>query len=51
MKRTQIQLDEPTWEVLRERAFRQKSSVAALIREMLHEHTAQEKKKRQIKTR
>ena len=36
MKRTQIQLDEPTYDVLRSQAFRRGISMAALIRELLH---------------
>ena len=32
MKRTQLQLDEPTYQVLRRRAFEQGVSMAAIIR-------------------
>ena len=35
MKRTQIQLDEPTYEVLRRRAFERKCSISSLVRELL----------------
>ena len=35
MKRTQIQLDERTYEALRRRAFKKGCSVSALIRELL----------------
>ena len=35
MIRTQIQLEESTWERLREIAFQRKTSVAAVIREMI----------------
>jgi hypothetical protein len=35
MIRTQIQLEEPTWERVREIAFQKKSSIAAVIREMI----------------
>jgi len=38
MRRTQIQLDEKTWETLRERAFRERRSVAQVVREMLLAH-------------
>jgi hypothetical protein len=37
MKRTQVQLDEVTYERLRRRAFEQGVSMAALIREALQE--------------
>lgn len=35
MKRTQIQLEEPTFEALRRIAFQKKISVAAVMREMI----------------
>ena len=35
MKRTQIQLDEPTYRTLRARAFEREMSVSALVRELL----------------
>lgn len=35
MKRTQIQLDEVTYEKLRERAFRESSSISGIIRRVL----------------
>ena len=35
MKRTQIQLDEPTYEALRRRAFEEKRSLSAIIRKLL----------------
>jgi predicted CopG family antitoxin len=35
MKRTQIQLDEEVYEVLRRRAFREKKSIAGVIREII----------------
>jgi hypothetical protein len=35
MKRTQIQLDERTYEALRRRAFEKGSSISALVRELL----------------
>lgn len=38
MKRTQLQLDEYTWEILRERAFQEKRSVSDVVREMLKLH-------------
>lgn len=38
MKRTQIQLDEKTWETLRERAFRERRSIAEIVRAMLRTH-------------
>ena len=37
MRRTQIQVDEPTYEALRHRAFERGISIAALVREILHE--------------
>lgn len=37
MKRTQVQLDEGTYEQLRRQAFERGISIAALIRETLHE--------------
>ena len=48
MKRTQIQLDENTWEALRERAFKEKSSVAALIRGFLQSQVVPAKKKKKL---
>ena len=38
MKRTQLQLDEATYKLLRRRAFEQGSSLAGLIREILGEY-------------
>ena len=38
MKRTQLQLDEPTYQILRTRAFEENTSLAALIRQILHQH-------------
>ena len=38
MKRTQLQLDEPTYQLLRTRAFEEGTSMAALIRQILHQH-------------
>ena len=35
MKRTQVQLDEQTYEALRRRAFEKKCSVSALVRQLL----------------
>lgn len=35
MKRAQIQLDEEVYELLRHRAFREKKSIAGVIREMI----------------
>lgn len=37
MRRIQIQLDEPTYEVLRRRAFARRRSLAATVRELLHQ--------------
>lgn len=48
MKRTQIQLDERTWEVLRERAFHEKRSIADVVREMLRLHIGKTPKARRI---
>ena len=38
MKRTQVQLDEATYELLRGRAFEQGVSMSALVREALRQH-------------
>jgi len=38
MKRTQLQLDEPTYHMLRAKAFEQGVSMAALIRDILNQH-------------
>ncbi|MBI4312781.1 MAG: CopG family transcriptional regulator [Chloroflexi bacterium] len=40
MKRTQVQLDEPTYELLRTRAFQRGISMSALLREVLRQHLA-----------
>ena len=40
MKRAQIQLEEETYEALRHRAFSEKRSVAAVIREILRKDMA-----------
>lgn len=37
MKRLQIQVDDPTYETLRRHAFERRQSLAAAIRELLHE--------------
>jgi hypothetical protein len=42
MRRTQIQLDESTYQLLRRRAFERGMSMAALLREALMQHLAQE---------
>ena len=46
MKRTQLQLDEPTYELLRSRAFDRGVSMAAVIREALAEYLLQPTKPR-----
>ena len=38
MVRTQMQIDEPTYEKLRETAHRKRKSMSAVVREILHEH-------------
>jgi hypothetical protein len=38
MKRTQVQLDDPTFQLLRREAFQRGISQAALIRQILQEH-------------
>lgn len=38
MVRTQMQIDEPTYEKLRETAHRQRRSMSAVVRDILHEH-------------
>jgi hypothetical protein len=46
MKRAQIQLEEETFEVLRQRAFQEKKSISGVIRELIHKGitlSAQEK--------
>ena len=40
MKRTQIQLDEHTFEALRRRAFQGRQSLAGMVREILRAHVA-----------
>ena len=40
MKRAQIQLEEETFEVLRQRAFQEKKSIAGLIRELIDKEMA-----------
>lgn len=40
VRRTQVQLDEPTYQLLRKRAFERGISMAALLREVLKEHLA-----------
>ncbi len=40
MKRAQIQLEEETFEVLRQRAFKEKKSIAGIIRELIHKEIA-----------
>lgn len=42
MKRTQVQLDEPTYQQLRKRAFERGVSMSALLREVLRQHFAGE---------
>lgn len=49
MKRTQIQLDEKTWEVLRERAFRERRSIADVVRGMLRVHVKEAVKPSRIR--
>ncbi|HEX9722384.1 MAG TPA: CopG family transcriptional regulator [Candidatus Paceibacterota bacterium] len=46
MIRTQIQLDESTWERLRQVAFERKSSIAAVIREMIKTQVSPKQKTR-----
>ena len=36
MRRAQIQLEEETFEILRQRAFEEKKSIAGVIRELIH---------------
>ena len=38
MRRTQVQLDEPTYQLLRIEAFEKRVSLAGLVREILHQH-------------
>ena len=40
MRRTQIQLDEPTYEMARRRAFSEGKSLAAVVREALTQYLA-----------
>lgn len=37
MKRTQVQLDEQSWQAIREKAFLEKRSISSLIRDTLKE--------------
>ncbi len=46
MKRTQIQLEEATYEILRRRAFEQGVSMAALLREALVDYLGVKPEKR-----
>jgi predicted CopG family antitoxin len=41
MKRTQIQLDEEVYELLRQRAFKEKKSIAGVIREIVESDISQ----------
>ena len=43
MVRTQLQLDEPTYSALREVAHKQRKSMSAVAREILHSHLTAEK--------
>jgi hypothetical protein len=38
MVRTQLQIDEATYEAVRSRAHRERKSMSAVVREILHEH-------------
>jgi len=38
MVRTQLQLDEPTYEALRQVAHRRRTSMSSVVRDILHEH-------------
>jgi len=40
MKRAQIQLEEETFELLRQRAFQEKKSIAGIIRELIHKEVS-----------
>ena len=42
MRRTQVQLDEPTYQAVRARAYERGTSMAAVIRETLHQYFAVE---------
>jgi hypothetical protein len=42
MKRSQIQLEEKTFEALRQRAFQEKKSIAGLIRELINKEMSPE---------
>ena len=44
MRRTQIQLDEPTYQLLRRRAFEQGVSMASLLREAVGQYLAPKQK-------
>lgn len=48
MKRTQIQLDDGTFEVLRREAFRDKRSIASIIRSALSGYTSLVKRKKYL---
>ncbi|MBX6772114.1 MAG: CopG family transcriptional regulator [Chloroflexi bacterium] len=46
MKRTQVQLDEATYELLRRTAFERGVSMSALLRQMVREHLGAEPRRR-----
>ena len=46
MKRTQVQLEEDTYQLLRHKAFQRGISMSALLREMLREHLEAEPKQK-----
>jgi predicted CopG family antitoxin len=46
MKRAQIQLDEEVYELLRNRAFKEKKSIAGVIREIVRKDISQSDRRR-----
>ena len=49
MKRTLIQFDEPTYQKLRQRAFRQQRSMSSLVRELVARGLEGERAKRPLR--
>jgi len=51
MKRAQIQLDEEVYELLRNRAFKEKKSIAGVIREIVRKDISQSDRHRSSSTK
>ena len=50
MTRAQLQIDDDTYEALRLRAFRERKSMSALVREMLRKELGMEKQPERVRT-